>query len=212
MKRFKAIIFDLDGVICHTDEFHYAAWKKMADDEGIEFDKKANERLRGVSRAQSLEIILEKADREYSDEEKQALMEKKNDLYRESLSMMTPADVSKEVLRTLHQLKKEGIKIAIGSSSKNAKFILERIGLIDFFDQISDGTNIVHTKPNPEVFLKAADMLGIDPDDCLVVEDAEAGIDAAIAGGFKNAGIGSASNYIATLYPIRKFSDILSLL
>ena len=209
MEKWKGIIFDLDGVICFTDVYHYQAWKKMADDEGIEFNEIINERLRGVSRAESLEIILEKASRAYTADEKLALMEKKNNLYRELLKQMSPEDLSPEVLQTLQTLRERGYRLAIGSSSKNAKFILKQIGLEDFFDAISDGTNIQRSKPDPQVFLMAAQMLQLDPSECLVVEDAEAGIDAAEAGHFHRAGIGSAMGYEKTQYPLKRFSDLL---
>ena len=211
MKKLKGIIFDLDGVICFTDIYHYQAWKKMADQEGIEFNETINNRLKGVSRAESLDIILEKASREYTQEEKNQLMEMKNNLYRELLSNMTPADLTEEVRLTLQQLKDAGLKLAIGSSSKNAKFILERIGLLDFFDKISDGTNIQRSKPDPQVFLMAAEMLHLKPEECLVVEDAEAGIDAACTGGFHSAGIGSAAVYDRAEYHLSAFSDLLNL-
>lgn len=188
----KAVIFDLDGVICYTDEYHYQAWKRIADQEHIYFDREINNRLRGVSRMESLEIILEKADRVYTQEEKNALAEQKNTYYRELLGQMTPADLPEETKEVLHTLRQEGLKLAIGSSSKNTRLILDRIGLGDFFDAISDGNNIVNTKPDPEVFLKAAQMLGLPPQDCLVVEDAQAGILAAHRGGFRNAAVGDA--------------------
>ena len=207
----KGIIFDLDGVICSTDEYHFQAWKHMADNEDIYFDRKINERLRGVSRADSLEIILEKAEKNYSDEEKLALMTKKNDLYKELLSAMTEADVSKEVLDTLKELRAKGLKLAIGSSSQNTKLILSRIGLLDFFDGISDGTIISQSKPNPEVFIKAAGILQLKNENCFVVEDAEAGIDAALAGGFHCIGIGSASNYQKAEFKINSFKEIIDL-
>jgi beta-phosphoglucomutase len=207
----KGIIFDLDGVICSTDKYHYLAWKQMADEEGIVFNETINERLRGVSRAESLEIILEKAKRAYSEKEKEILMEKKNQTYKNLLKNMSPSDLPVEVKETILKLREEGFKLAIGSSSKNAKFILAQIGLSDFFDQVSDGTNITKSKPDPEVFLKAAEMLGLNAEECLVVEDAEAGIDAAVAGGFHNAGIGSAGLYDKTECPIDCFSDILKL-
>lgn len=211
MELWKGIVFDLDGVICFTDVYHYKAWKQMADEEGIEFNEVINERLRGVSRAESLEIILEKASRSYTDDEKAALMEHKNHLYREFLKQMSPADLSEEVLHTLKALRERGLKLAIGSSSKNAKFILERIGLADFFDAVSDGTNIQKSKPDPQVFVMAAQMLGLKPAQCLVVEDAEAGIDAAVSGGFHNAGIGSARDYEKTEFSLNAFQDLLAL-
>ena len=212
MDNLKGIIFDLDGVICFTDIYHYRAWKQMADEEGIEFNEVINERLRGVSRAESLEIILERAVREYSPEEKSSMMEYKNNLYRELLKQMSTQDLSKEVYDTLQALRNRGYKLAIGSSSKNAKFILGQIGLGEYFDAVSDGTNISRSKPDPEVFLKAAEMLGFSPEQCLVVEDAEAGIDAACSGGFHNAGIGSAREYGKTENRLEQFSDLMEIL
>ena len=205
----KGIIFDLDGVIVSTDHFHYLAWKKMADDEGIPFDETINNRLRGVSRMASLEIILEKANKEYTQEEKNALCEKKNNLYRESLKELTPKDVDKDTLATLIRIKNLGIKTAIGSSSKNTKFILERIGLDTFFDEIVDGNMIKNSKPDPEVFLLAAQKIGLNPKDCIVVEDAFAGVEAAKRGGFTSYGIGDAKKSPNTDYPLDSFSDIL---
>ncbi len=205
----KGMIFDLDGVIISTDSFHFAAWKAIADEEGIPFDEKINNRLRGVSRMDSLNIILERAIKEYSEEEKIALCEKKNALYRKSLEALTPKDVDEDVLSTLKALKEKGIKLALGSGSKNASFIIERIGVKDFFDAIVDGSMITHSKPNPEVFLLAAQKLGLEPNECGVVEDAKAGVEAAKAGGFTSFGIGDASNSEFTDYPLDKFSDLL---
>lgn len=179
----KAVIFDLDGVICSTDGFHYQAWKKMADEQGIPFDRERNNLLRGVSRRESLEIILEKATRSYSEEEKEALMKEKNDLYVSLLSNLTPNDILPGFLDFLALLKEKGIKTSIGSSSKNTKRILGQLGLLDSFDAIADGTEIINSKPDPEVFLLAAKKVSIDSKDCAVIEDAIAGIQAAKAGG-----------------------------
>ena len=181
----RAVIFDLDGVIVTTDDCHYNAWKKMADDEGIYFDRKINERLRGVSRMESLEIILERAEKEYTHEEKKELAEKKNRIYVELINKLTPKDILPGVLNNLNQLKKSGIKVAIGSSSKNTPIILRQIGLSSFFDAVSDGNNISHSKPDPEVFLKAAEMLKVAPKNCMIVEDADAGIEAGKRAGMK---------------------------
>ena len=208
----KAVIFDLDGVICFTDKYHYQAWKALADRLGIYFDEIINNRLRGVSRMASLDIILERADRSYTQEEKDAFAEEKNATYVELLQQMSPADLSDEVKETLHALRAAGYRLAIGSSSKNTKLILSRIGLGDFFDAISDGTNITHSKPDPEVFLMAAEMLSLPPEECLVVEDAKAGIQAAHAGGFRSAGIGEASEHPDCTYPIAHFSDLKKIL
>ncbi len=207
--KFKGIIFDLDGVLVHTDKLHYRAWKKIADERGILFNEEINNLLRGVSRMESLEIIL----RNYhgpalSQEEKEALAEEKNNYYKEELKSMTPDDVTAEVRETLAALKAEGIKIAIGSSSKNTKFILKQVGLDDVFDAVSDGTNITKSKPDPEVFLKAAEYIALAPEDCLVVEDAVAGIEAAKCGGMKAAGIGDAAFCEKTDYPITTFADL----
>ena len=174
----KAVIFDLDGVIVSTDECHYLAWKQLADEEGIYFDRTINERLRGVSRMESLEIVLERAEKKYSDEEKLALAETKNNQYKEYIKSLTPDDILEGVMDNLEDLKAKGIKIAIGSSSKNTPIILKQIGLDNYFDAVSDGNNISKSKPDPEVFLKAADMLGIPYENCMIVEDADAGIEA----------------------------------
>ncbi|MBQ9700384.1 MAG: beta-phosphoglucomutase [Lachnospiraceae bacterium] len=209
--KYKGIIFDLDGVICSIDEYHYQAWKELADSINVYFDREINNRLRGVSRMESLEIILEKSSVNYSEEEKIEMAEKKNGIYKVLLGRMNTADLTNEVKSTLDGLRAAGLKLAIGSSSKNAKFILERIGLKDYFDAISDGTNISKSKPDPEVFLKAAEYLGLEPQECLVVEDAKAGIDAAVAGAFESAGLGEAASYDKATYPMDSFSALLDI-
>ena len=209
----KAVIFDLDGVLVFTDKFHYQAWKKMADGMGIYFDERINNRLRGVSRMKSLDIILERYQGEpLSDAKKEELATEKNEEYRKLLDTMTPDDVSEEVRQTLRDIKDKGYKIALGSSSKNAKFILEKVGLINEFDAISDGTNITHSKPDPEVFVKAAEFLSEKPENCLVVEDAEAGIMAGITGGMRTAAIGDAVECKKADYELWQFKDLLMIL
>lgn len=207
----KTIIFDLDGVLVYTDKFHYLAWKKMADRIGVPFDETINNRLRGVSRMDSLEIILERSTRKYTQEEKEDLAEEKNGYYKEFLKKMSPADVRPEIRGMLKELHKRGYQLAIGSSSKNTKFILAQTQLTDDFDAISDGTNITKSKPDPEVFLKAAEYTQTTPGNCLVVEDAIAGIDAAKAGGMLAAGVGEAKAYEKTDYPMDKVEDLLTL-
>lgn len=207
--KYRAIIFDLDGVICHTDKYHYEAWKKIADEIGIYFDEKINHRLRGVSRMESFEIILERYDKTMSEEEKLFYITKKNEIYRELLKNMSPADLSREVKDTLDKLREEGVKLAIGSSSKNAKFILHQLGIGEFFDAISDGNQITKSKPDPEVFLKAAEYMGEDARDCLVVEDAKAGLEAAIAGGMDCAAIGDATESNLATFCLTTFRDLL---
>ena len=208
---YNGIIFDLDGVICSTDQYHYQAWKRLADELDIYFDQKINCRLRGVSRMDSLNIVLERADRSFSLEERTALAEQKNVYYQELLAQMSPADLPSEVCETLALLRQRGQKLAIGSSSKNAGIILSRIGLGDFFDAVSDGNGLSHSKPDPEVFLKAAAMLKEPPCRCLVVEDATAGIEAALRGGFKCAGLGDAGKHPSVIYPISRFADLLDI-
>ncbi|ANF98110.1 beta-phosphoglucomutase [Paenibacillus bovis] len=209
----KAVIFDLDGVIVSTDQYHYQAWKKMSDEEGIKFNETINNRLRGVSRMESLEIILEKAERTYTPEEKIALAERKNTYYRESLSEVKPDDMLPGAKHTIDELKKRGVKIAIGSSSKNTPTILKQIGLADAFDAVADGNDITHSKPDPEVFLLAAERLGVPPEECLVVEDAEAGVQAAIAGGMNVAAVGDAGLHSQDAdYRLERVDEILDLI
>lgn len=212
VREFDAIIFDLDGVICYTDEYHYRAWKAIADNNGIPFDRTINNRLRGVSRMASLEIILEKSACPFSDAEKEALAAQKNEIYKQLLSEMTPDDLPKEVKRTLDKLREKQYLLAIGSSSKNAPFILQQIGLGGYFDAVSDGNNITHSKPDPEVFLKAAQMLNVAPSRCLVVEDAVSGAQAAHAGGMKAACVGDASNEGAGDWNLQSVEELTEIL
>lgn len=210
--QLNAVIFDLDGVICFTDEFHYKAWKKVALKLGIPFDRTVNNRLRGVSRMESLEIILE----EYkgpvlSQTQKNELAEEKNEIYRSYLTSMTPQDLPEKTKRTLEELKAKNIRMAIGSSSKNTPVILKQIGLEGFFEAVSDGNNITKSKPDPEVFLKAAEMLGVSPSECLVVEDALAGVEAGKAAGMTVACVGDASEKNAGGYNFKDISEILKL-
>ena len=209
MLKYLGVIFDLDGVICSTDEYHYLAWKALANRLGIPFDRERNNLLRGVSRMASLEIILEKADRAYTEEEKNAFAEEKNTLYRSLLGRMSASDLSDEVRATLDALRAQGLKLAIGSSSRNTPFILDRIGLGRYFDAVADGNCITRSKPDPEVFLKAASFLGLDPGVCLVVEDAHAGVQAARAGGFDCAAMGDARDDALADYHMMSFAELL---
>lgn len=208
---FDAVIFDLDGVICFTDKYHYLAWKKLADQEGIEFDEHINNRLRGVSRLESLKIVLEKSNKKYSNEDLDKLQKQKNESYVESLDKLSASDVTEEVLNVLNTLKEKGILLAIGSSSKNAKTILNKLELTSYFEVIVDGNQITNSKPDPEVFLKAQNELGIAIEKCLVVEDAKSGIDAAISGGFLCAGLEEASRYSKTTYKIENIMEIIEI-
>ena len=212
MKQIKAIIFDLDGVICSTDQYHYLAWKKLADRLGIYFDEKVNQKLRGVSRMESLEIILGERSSEFSEMEKMALAEEKNHIYREYLSSMTPKDLSEETRMTLEVLRSRGYLLGIGSSSKNTKQILSQLGLGDFFDAIADGTQITYSKPDPEVFLLAAEKLGVEPEEALVIEDADSGIQAAYAGAFRAIGIHTPENQPDSEISIKRLANLLDIL
>ncbi len=207
----KAIIFDLDGVICFTDEYHYLAWKEMADSIGVPFDREVNNRLRGVSRMASLDIILERSSKTYSQAEKEALATQKNELYKQHLTKITPKDLSPEVHTTLLALREKGLKLAIGSSSKNTPMILQRLGLEGFFDAVSDGNNITHSKPDPEVFVKAAEMLGIPAENCMVVEDAVSGTEAGHRAGMQVACLGDASAAGVGEFNMSAFSELAAI-
>mgnify|MGYP002514666340 CR=1 FL=1 len=209
--KIKGIIFDLDGVIVSTDKQHYLGWKALSDRLGIHFDEVINNRFRGVSRMACMDILEEIGGKHYTDEEKVTYATWKNDYYRELLGQMSASDLSGEVKSTLDILRSKGLKLAIGSSSKNAKFILRQIGLGDYFDAISDGTNIVRSKPDPEVFLKAAEYLDLRPEECLVVEDAVAGVDAARNGGMKAAAVGDAASKQYGDYILEQFSALLEI-
>jgi len=187
----KACIFDLDGVIVDTARYHYLAWKRLAGEIGIELTEADNEKLKGVSRMRSLEIILELGGVTMSDTEKEALADKKNGWFVEYLELMSPEEIYPGVKSLIRQLREQGIKVGLASSSKNAKMVVEILQIQNDFDVVVDGSMIVKTKPNPEIFLLTAKMLGIDPRDCLVFEDAEAGVDAALAAGMKCVGVGS---------------------
>ena len=204
----KGFIFDLDGVLLSTDELHYQAWKKVADKLGIPFDRTINDRLRGVSREASLEIILEKYDGRLSAAEKEDLCNEKNEYYKELLHTLNERTILPQVRETLKDLRAQGYRLAVGSSSKNTKTILQRTELDSCFDAVSDGNNISKSKPDPEVFLKAAEYIFLDPKECYVVEDADAGIDAAVAGGFYPIGIGPASHCAAAKLKIDDFTQL----
>lgn len=207
----KGVIFDLDGVLLFTDKYHYLAWKALADKLNIPFDEKVNNRLRGVSRMDSLNIILSYSDQTFSEAEKEVMAEEKNELYREYLQKMTPLDVSDDTRAVLEKLRECGLKLAIGSSSKNTPLILEKTDMAKYFHAVSDGNNITRSKPDPEVFLKAAEYLNLQPCECIVVEDAEAGIDAGNSGGFVTVGIGCAEQYKKTKHPIKSLAELLKL-
>lgn len=190
-----AVIFDLDGVVVTTDKLHYLAWKELAEKIGIRnFTEADNIRQRGVSRMESLEVLLEKSDKCYTKEEKIALADEKNRRYVKLLETLSETDVLPGVKEFIAFLKKKSIKTAIGSASKNTYTILEKIKMTEMFDAVSCGLDITRSKPDPEVFLIAAEKLGIQPEHCLVVEDSDAGITAAKAAGMYALAVGAAKN------------------
>jgi beta-phosphoglucomutase len=186
----KAVLFDLDGVIVDTAKYHYIAWKQLADKLGIYFDEEINERLKGVSRMASLEIILERSSKTYTEEEKEALATEKNDQYVSMVKRITPAEILPGVTDFLQELKDAGIKSAVCSASKSAGMIIDLLDLNDFFDAVLGGADVSRPKPDPEIFTLARDKFGLTSDECLVVEDAYAGIEAAKNAGMKALGIG----------------------
>lgn len=191
MSIIKACLFDLDGVIVDTAVYHYKAWKRLADELGINFTEEDNERLKGVSRVRSLEIILEIGGVTKTPEEQQELATRKNEWYVEMINKMTPAEILPGAKEFLEACRGAGIKTALGSASKNSQTILEKINLPSLFDAIVDGNHVSKAKPDPEVFLKGAEALSVKPEECVVFEDAIAGVQAAINGGMKVVGIGS---------------------
>jgi len=184
----KAFIFDLDGVITDTAEYHYRGWKRLADEEGLSFTREDNEHLRGVPRRESLMLILK--GRMYPEEKIQEMMERKNNYYLAFIKEITPQDLLPGAKELLEEIRGAGLKNALGSASKNAAEVIERLGIRDLFDAISDGFSVERQKPAPDLFLYAAAQLGLAPSECVVVEDAAAGIEAAIAGGFRSIGLG----------------------
>ena len=192
-KMIKAVIFDLDGVITDSAKYHYKAWKRLADKLGIPFDEEYNEKLKGVSRLESLDLILENGPSKefYTKEEKIAFAEEKNDYYKELISTMTPADILPGIYRFLEELKANDIKTAIASVSRNAFYIIDRLELNDYFDYIVDASKVKNAKPHPDVFLAAAKAIGVKPEECLAIEDAKAGIMAIKAANMKAVGVGT---------------------
>lgn len=205
----KGVIFDLDGVLVLTEKYHYNAWKQVLDAENIYIDEVMYDKLRGLSRIDTLNQILKIANKEYSEKQKEILANKKNEIYKEYLKELGPSDISGDLIKTLLILKEKNVKLAIASSSKNATNIAKQTDLLKYFDVIVDGNQINKAKPDPEVFLKAANKLNLLVNECLVVEDAISGIDAGIAGGFKTVGISIAKSYDKTTYKIDNIIDLL---
>ncbi|MBA4056666.1 MAG: beta-phosphoglucomutase [Marivirga sp.] len=187
----KACIFDLDGVIVDTAHYHFLAWSRLAKEIGFELTEADNERLKGVSRMRSLDIILELSGTTLSEHDKETMANKKNAWFVDFLERMAPEEIFPGVRPLIKKLRETGVKVGLASSSKNAKTVIQLLHIQDEFDTIVDGTMITHSKPHPEIFLLAASKLGVDPAACVVFEDAEAGVEAAIAAGMKCVGVGS---------------------
>ncbi len=188
----RAFIFDLDGVITDTAHYHYLAWKRLADYLEMPFNEQDNERLKGVSRMRSLELIVENSGRYFSEEEKEALCERKNDDYLELIATITPADILPGVHEVFSSLRERGIKTGLASASKNAAFVVERLGMYEAFDFIGDARNVANSKPAPDIFLANSAALGLDPAACVGIEDAAAGVESIRAAGMFSVGVGDA--------------------
>jgi beta-phosphoglucomutase len=196
----KGFLFDLDGVIVDTAVFHFQAWRRLAQKLGGDFTEEQNEQLKGVSRVDSLNKIIEWTGATVSDEEFQSLMVEKNEWYLELVQGLGPQDALPGALNFLQTAFDQGIKIALGSASKNAPMILEKLGITPLFTAIIDGNNVVNGKPHPEVFLKGAEALGLEPSECVVFEDSIAGVQAAKTGGMSSVGIGDAETLQADIH------------
>ncbi|HZY79942.1 MAG TPA: beta-phosphoglucomutase [Cyclobacteriaceae bacterium] len=189
----KACIFDLDGVIVDTAHYHFLAWQRLAKELGVNLTEQENERLKGVSRMQSLQIILDLGKINLAKERKESLADRKNEWFVEYIEAMKPTEIFPGVVQLITAIKKKGIKVALASSSKNAPRVIELLGIGKLFDAVVDGSMIVDTKPDPEIFLLTAQKLNIKPVNCVVFEDAEAGVEAAVRAGMKCVGVGASS-------------------
>lgn len=209
---FKGVLFDLDGVITDTAEYHYLAWKKLADKLDISIDRQFNEQLKGVSREDSLKLILAHGNRsnDFTEAEFQALAKEKNDNYVEMIQSVSPTDVYPGILELLKDLKKADIKISLASASKNGPFLLEQMALSSYFDGIADPAEIAQGKPAPDIFLLAAKIVGLDAAECIGIEDAQAGIAAIKASGAQPIGVGDAK-HLGTDIPLVAKTDQLTI-
>lgn len=202
----KAVIFDLDGVITDTAEYHFLSWKRLAEEEGIEFSREDNDKFRGISRRDCLEILLK--DRVLSEEEKDKLADRKNIYYREYLKDLDESNILPGVEQLINYLRKKNYKLAVASSSKNTLRVLDRLGITDVFDAIADGNSVENSKPAPDIFLYTAKQLEVNPEGCIVIEDSASGIEAANKAGMLTIGIGPEERVGEADYYCRSVSDI----
>lgn len=207
--RYRGVIFALDGIICSTDRYHCLAWMKVADRLGVSFDPTIyHQRMRGLSRMDSLDVFLESVGKTCNDQEKRALSAEKHGYFSEMLEQIEPDDLSEEVRTTMRDIRRKGVKLGVGSSSTNVPAILQRLDLSTFFDAVCDGNTVRHAKPDPEVFQRCAGFLGLTPSECLVVENANAGVQAAVAGRFHCAALGDAKDNKMAIYHLDAFRDL----
>ncbi len=206
----KALIFDLDGVLTDTAKYHYLAWKKLANELGFYFDEEINELLKGVSRINSFEIILQKnnATNKFSPEEKETLANKKNEYYKEMIEQLTPNDILDGIIPFITEARNNGVKCAVASISKNASRVLELLKILDMFDYIADAALVKQPKPHPEIFLTCANALGFEPSECIGVEDAQAGIESIHAAGMLSVGINVAVTSITPDIVLQSTSEL----
>ena len=206
----KAIIFDLDGVLTDTAKYHYLAWKKLADELGLQFDESINESLKGVSRINSFEIILKENNKSnnYTDKEKEILANKKNDYYKDMIEQLTPNDILEGIVRFITEARNNGVKCAVASISKNAPRVLKLLNISNMFDYIADAALVKKPKPDPEIFLTCAYALGCKPDECVGIEDAQAGIEAIRSAGMKSVGINVNVTSVAPDIPLKSTAEL----
>jgi beta-phosphoglucomutase len=204
----RGVIFDLDGVLVSTDEYHYRSWLKIAEEEKIAFDREFNHKFRGVARMKCVELLLASSGRPYKPEQHLEIAERKNRYFNDLLENVTPDLLLPGSMETLTELRQRGVKTAVASNSRNAVKIIERIGIQSLLDAIVDGYDIKNSKPDPEVFLLAAQRIGLKPSECIVIEDAVAGIDAATRAGMRSVGIGTADYLTNAEILVKNLSEI----
>ena len=212
METMRAVLFDLDGVLVDTDQLHFQAWGELAGRLGLPFTREQGNRCRGISRMASLEIVLEEARRPYTREEKEALAEEKNRRYQQLLAALTPADAAEGAERVLAELRRRGYRLALASASRNAGLILRRTGLGELLDGVADGCLVTRSKPDPEIFLTAARLVGVPPGQCAAVDDALAGIEAARRAGALPIAVGDAAAHRAGAFNLGALEELLELL